>query len=510
MRKIGFVLSILILSTALTSAQTSTDALRFSENFVNGSARYISMGGAFGALGGDFSTLSSNPAGLGVYRSSEFSVSTSFNKGNFTSEYTGFSSENNKRNLMLDNLGVVFAFKPEKGSESGIVGVNFGIGYNRSANYNLESRVANGLQYYSIMDTWALRANALGLNPINLQPTVDYDPYDNASIPLDLIAAWNTFLIEHDGTNYYAPLYDGDVFRPTHLIQAEGGKHEYDFSLGLNFSHKFYFGMTLGLQSIDYSKYTLYKEKLSATSDPKIPYLFDNLSYSENLSATGNGFNFKLGAIYRPVESLRLGLAFHTPTYFSIDENYSISTFSEFWKGDLIVPAAQKTKTFKNIYDLETPFRAIASAAVVIGDVGLISFDYEYSDYSTMRFNNGVGGNMYTAVNDEIRDAYRATNSFRLGGEFRLDNVFFRAGGAYYSSPYKSEFLNKNADNLILSGGIGYRHKSVYIDFAYSRLMHTEKYTFFDIRDNAGNLAIDPVTQKWAVGKAVLTLGIKF
>ncbi|MBN1990422.1 MAG: outer membrane protein transport protein [Bacteroidales bacterium] len=510
MRKIVFILPILILSTVLTLAQTSTDALRFSESFVNGSARYIGMGGAFGALGGDFSTLSSNPAGLGVYRSSEFSISTSFNKGNFTSEYTGFSTENDKRNLMLDNLGVVFAFKPEKEKESGIVGVNFGIGYNRSGNYNLESRLSNGVQYYSIMDTWALRANALGLNPIDLQASTDYDPYSNSSIPLDLIAAWNAFLIEHDGTSYYAPLYDGDVFKPTHFIQSEGGKHEYDFSLGLNFSHKLYFGMTLGLQSIDYSRYTVYTETLSATGDPDMPYLFDNLSYSENLSVSGNGFNFKLGAIYRPIESLRLGLAFHTPTYFSVDEHYSLSASSEFWDGDFITPASQTTETFKNTYDLETPFRTIASAAVVIGDVGLISFDYEYSDYSTMRFKNGVGGNMYNAVNDEIKGVYRATNSFRLGGEFRLDNVFFRAGGAYYSSPYKSELLNKNADNLIISGGIGYRHKSVYIDFAYSRLMHTEKYTFFDIRDNAGNLAIDPVTQKWAVGKAVLTLGIKF
>lgn len=500
----------LAINSILVLAQTSADALKFSEGFVNGSARYVSMGGAFGALGGDFSTLSSNPAGLGVYRSSEFIISTSFNKGVITSDYTGFSTEKDKRNILLDNLGVVFAFKPEKGSETGIVGVNFGIGYNRSANYNMESRVANGLQYYSIMDTWASRANALGLNPIDMQPSTDYDPYLNSNLPLDLVAAWNTFLLDHDGTSFYAPLYDGDEFKPTQRIQMEGGKHEYDFSLGLNISHKLYLGMTLGLQSIDFSRYTMYSEKLTATTDPSIPYLFDYMYCSENLSVKGNGFNFKLGAIYRPTESLRLGLAMHTPTYFSFDEYYSLSMFSEFWDGDNLLTAQETTESFKNVYDLETPFRTIASAAFVIGDKGLISFDYEYSDYSTMRFKNGIGGNMYSAVNDEIGEVYRVTNSFRMGGEFRLNNVFFRAGGAYYSSPYKSEFLNKNADNLIISGGIGYRHKSVYIDFAYSRLMHTEKYTFFDIRDNAGNLAIDPVSQKWAVGKAVLTLGIKF
>jgi len=205
-------------------------------------------------------------------------------------------------------------------------------------------------------------------------------------------------------------------------------------------------------------------------------------------------------------------LAFHTPTYFSLEENYSYFARSEFVDGANVRydPDTESTPRFRSKYDLQTPLKVIASAAIVFGDFGLISFDYDYSDYTSMTFKDGVNGDPLNNLNNEVKDVYRATNSFRVGGEFRVDNFFFRAGGAYYSSPYKSAFLNKDADNLIISGGLGYRYKSVYVDLAYSRLMHEEKYVFFDMREADGSLSLAPVTQKWSLGKTVLTFGIKF
>ncbi|HPX04827.1 MAG TPA: hypothetical protein PLC17_02740, partial [Tenuifilaceae bacterium] len=310
MKKFINIVLLGLLGTSLVSAQSSADALKFSENFVNGSARYVGMGGAFGALGGDFSSLGSNPAGLGVYRSSEFTISTSFNKGNFTSEYAG-STRNSKQNLLLDNLGVVLSFKPEKSDGTGIVGVNFGIGYYRGGNYNLDSRLNTGLQDYSIMDYWANKANGIDwLTGADLEETSDYDPYNDPAIPLDILTAWKTGMLKYDAANNYfhAPLSGSTLyeFAPYQMIQNEGGKSEYDFSLGLNFEHKFYFGMTLGLQSIDLSRYSLYSELLYNTKDINEPNKFDYLEYAENVAITGSGVNFKLGAIYRPVEWLRV------------------------------------------------------------------------------------------------------------------------------------------------------------------------------------------------------------
>ena len=77
MKRFFFQLFLLCSSSLVLSAQNSADALRFSQFGIGGTARTIAIGGSIGALGADFSVISTNPAGLGAYRGSEFTMTPS-------------------------------------------------------------------------------------------------------------------------------------------------------------------------------------------------------------------------------------------------------------------------------------------------------------------------------------------------------------------------------------------------------------------------------------------------
>jgi len=64
----------LIVCSFLLKAQTLSQGLLFSRNNTSATARALSLGNNMGALGGDLSSLSQNPAGLGLYRRSSFFV----------------------------------------------------------------------------------------------------------------------------------------------------------------------------------------------------------------------------------------------------------------------------------------------------------------------------------------------------------------------------------------------------------------------------------------------------
>lgn len=481
-------------------AQGVDDVLRLSnQNGLYGTARYVSLGGAFGALGADFTSLSNNPAGLGVYRSSEFTLTPSLKYRADDTKYIGSKYSDSRTRFMFDNIGLVASFKTLKEEEVGLVMVNFGLGYNRIKDFYSETTAIGANNSYSILDYFAGIAN--GNDWYDMSPDSDWNPYRQSNAPWEAIMAWNTFLIDTlagSDTEYQPPLYVGDGVYQDQSISSEGGIGEYTFSVGANFSNKFYVGATIGVQSVYFRQTTYYAE--SAYEDNVVSAnLFKSMNYNQDLLVEGNGVNFKLGFIYRPTTELRLGLAAHTPTFYNLDEKYSATMSSDFNLG----PSSAQTPINFYDYKIETPYKVIGSVAYTFGKVGLISADYEYVDYSTMRFGKGGDGYRFIDENQTIKNVFTNAHNVRVGAEVWIGQLALRGGYAYFGSPYNDDLeLSSSATNAF-SGGFGLRMDNFFLDWAYQRVMYSDTYvpyaTEYEIIERDVNQ-----------NRFMLTIGFKF
>ena len=350
---------ILLIATAIgmsvaSQAQSDVDALRYSQIHFGGTARSMGAGGAFGALGGDFSSLSTNPAGLGIYRSSELIFSPGLMNINSETNFYGTGLDASKQNLHLSNIGMVFnkksKFKDGNNSRSGWVATNFAIGHNRLANFNSEVTYTGFNPHSSITDHYIdrIRANG-GVNPSDM---FNFDPFGVG-------LAWETYLLNptaSDTTDYYSEIYDG--VQQSKRIKTKGGHDEIVVSLAANFSNKFFIGGTVGLPRIRYEEeHTYSEEDMNGTMSN-----FNTMDLTNEFKTKGQGLNFKLGVIYRPVDFLRIGGAIHSPTLLSMRDRFSSSMetsldTSGFFQWDS--PRGE----FE--YQLVTPWRATMSAASV-------------------------------------------------------------------------------------------------------------------------------------------------
>lgn len=444
-----YIFLILLLCSGVLSAQTVDDALRFSKHNYAGTARSTAMGGAFGALGGDFSSLSINPAGIAVYRSSEFTITPSieFNKAKNT-DYT-----KDKYSFTMGNVGYVASFVPRLSPKSGWQNFNFGIGYNRVANFNREGMLFNLNSGISLIDRWAGLAN--GIPPSELYQFEEKLAYDVYLINAD------------DENNYQSVLFDGDRMDQQKLIEEKGHIGEYVISFGANYSHKLYIGGTIGIQDVYYKSTTSYKETSIAGNQTSL----EDFYFKEYLKTSGVGFNFKFGMIYRPFNNLRLGASIHTPTYYDLDEDYDTFVDAQFdpnKSGNADFPSDgnayhgfESERIARNNYKLQSPMRVVLSGAYLIGKKAIVSVDYEHLDYSDSEFSDGN----YENINTEITSSYQSTSNLRIGAELRLTpNFSLRGGFASIGDPYKGQI---DESYNIYSGGFGIKEKNFFFDLAY-------------------------------------------
>lgn len=471
MKKI-FLISIL-LSSFSVFAQVPSDALRLSNYYSYGSARMVSMGGAFGALGSEFTALSYNPAGLGVFRSSEFSFTPSLKLRNDRTTYLNDSYTDSRSRVLIDNFGLVSSFyNAGSDDEKGLVMLNFGIGYNRLSDFYSETSALGKNSENSIMDLFA--SGAQGYKPSDIHSFSDANRDAWTSI-----MAWYTYLINPDENllvpggdtlNYVRALNPGDGVYQDQSISSRGGVGEYTFSLGANISNNLYLGATVGVQDVYYENKVFYDESAFESNTALANGdLFQSLSYNQSLLVTGYGVNFKIGAIYRLFPSLRLGFAAHTPTFYGLSEEYFETMASK------VSNRNESDETPANFYDytIESPYKLIGSVAYTFGKRALISVDYEFIDYATMRFGKGGDGYKFIPENQTIKSNYKSTFNLKTGVEYWIGSLALRAGYAYYGSPYAkgNPFAASHTD--IFSGGFGLVINSVTLDWAYQRLHKT-------------------------------------
>jgi hypothetical protein len=429
------------------------DGLRASENLYTSTARTTSMGGAFTSLGGDLGGISVNPAGIGVFRSSEISFSPGFSSVSTSSNYWDTKSNGINYNYNLGNFGAVFTFN--NNNDGGWANLNIAVGENKlnnfNYNYSIEGTPNNNSSMANVFIANSYNPDGSAISPAHLDPSS--------------MLAFDAYVTDTANGKYISP-YSNVNSKQEQLISMSGSMNEYYFGIGGNYNHKLYIGATLNLRSGAYSEEYDHTETL-----PNLNYF----RFTQTLNTFTSGFNFKIGAIYKPFDMLRLGLSIQTPTrMYTTQTQYSNITAVE-----NNANPSYFSPTYRESYFISTPFRTNAGIAVIFQQYGLLSFDYEYVDYRNINLSNNSNGYVFTPDNDAINKGLRATNNIRAGGELRLGSVFVRGGYAYYASPYASSEDNKDANTNIYSTGIGFRKDNFVLDLSYSYLTRNQKYSMY-------------------------------
>jgi hypothetical protein len=482
MKKKISTMSLFLMVAGATLAQNETDVLRYSQLTFGGTARSSAMAGSMGSLGADFSTLSMNPAGIGVYRRSEITFTPSLYFQTTNSSYNGTSSDDQRANFNVGNIGIVFTKNLDRPSNaSGWKFFQIGFGMNRLANFQTNTTVT-GVSSASLLDQF--RDNAQGLNYSNL------DPFSTQ-------LAYYSWLIDPDSLNNYTnKLGATEKVTQTKSTQTRGAYNETVISFGGNFMDKLFLGATIGLPTIRYTESSVYTE----TSTTPGMSNFRSLTYNQDLSTNGNGVNFKIGAIYKPIESVRLGFALHTPTWLTMSDSWSASMSSSHINYQHDTTAVSPQGNYD--YSITTPMRVIGSAGYVIGKFGALNVDYEYVNYATARLSNS-GANVFTDQNTAIRKDLTAASNIRVGGEIKLKPCAIRLGWAYYGDPYSSS-VNSNGSHMSYTGGIGFRGKHYFADLAYVLSKSNSNTWIMDPN------YVNPTSNSTTTSSYMLTVGVKF
>lgn len=491
------IISIFIFSLTQAKAQTISDAYLLSNQKVNGTARASAMGNALGALGGDFTSLSINPAGIGIYRTSEF-VLTPTIQSNSSDLTLGVNTYNDSKfQVKLNNIGYVGTI-PVSAGNSGIVSFNFGLGYNNVLDFNQNFYVSNDKSTVSFLDNIAAYANNENLSNSYLNQKIGQIEYRDWPAKL----AWDTYLInpaldengkEVDGS-YTSPLYTDETVNQQKSYSRSGGINEFVLSSGLNFNHKLYLGATFGIQNVDLRQTSAYSETFGDNS----------FTYGEDFSLKGTGYNFKFGAIFKPINNIRLGLAIHTPTYYVLKEEKQIYVDSRLQENY----SSDGTNLYE--YNLFSPWKTILSGAYIIGKKGLISIDAEYLDYSAMKYqrSSGTSDNL-SDVNTEITNGFNNALNIRIGGEFKVTPQFSVRGGyeTYPNAqkkPTGSYYQPLALDNSsVYAFGVGYNTNKFFTDVTFRNT--TNKYTLNEIQPNLQSMEL-----KNNNSKVLFTIGFRF
>ena len=478
--------SLIILAGTLFSAayaQTDVDAFRFSRGSITGTGRFTGMSGAFGALGGDFTSLSYNPAGIAVYRSSEFTFTPSIYVGKTGSTFLGQSYDESKYNFNFGNVGLIYTKKLNDSNSPGWKSWNFGIGYNRLSNFHNRSYYEGLNTSNSLVDMFAEQAG--GHDPSNLDPFFEG-------------LAYETYLITDSANDYISTFLHGSDVKQRRTSETRGAIGETVFSFGGNYSNKFYFGASLGFKSLRFVENSTYEEFDPDTAIDN----FHSLKFQQDLTTRGVGFNFKIGMIFRANDMVRLGAAIETPTWYSMHDDYKTSMIADVDSNEFTFESPDGSFD----YDLTTPFKAMGSIALVFGQQGLFSVDYEFSDYGEARFD--AGGSPYSDVNNLIRRKYMETHTIRAGTEWIYENLAFRAGISFVTSPLNNSFREGGQDFVKkgFSLGFGYREANMFFDLGYARTMSNEFFQPYTLSyESVSGVKSDVVTNNFTA-----TLGFKF
>ncbi|MEX1190042.1 MAG: hypothetical protein WED33_12350 [Bacteroidia bacterium] len=467
-------------------AQSIDDAVRYSQTNSGGTALSMGMGGATGAVGGDFSNAVTNPAGLGLFRQSEFAGSLSLFNSSTSSDFYGSGEDDRKFNFNIQNLHLVIHYPTvNRLKKTGWMGSTLAIGYNKTSNLGERWTFRGFNPNSSLVDAIAQSAN--GIQP------------DQLSAP-DQFVAYQTFLIDpvtdSSGNIGYTSLLGpagGDVTQRG-TMDSRGRIGETSISFAANHSNRFYIGAGLSIRRIIFERDFTYTERDDADSIAS----FNSFTYTNTLSDRATAVAFRGGIIYRVNDHVRLGASAFVPLDYTVNTDYNYSINSDLSSGQY---SSEFPGTFK--YKLRLPSRFTGSAAFILGKKGLVSVDYETVNYSKNRLIDDSG--LFDNTNDVMRTRLTNTGNLRIGGEARFDDLYARAGFQLLGNPYNSN-TNNQAIKMFSLGG-GYRVNDFYIDLAYVLSIQEKNYYPY----NNPNIAdIQPAILNLQKHQLIVSMGTRF
>lgn len=513
-----------LLCGTLLMAQTEFDAQKLLNPDITGTARYMGMAGAFGALGGDASAIKDNPGGLAIYRTSELTGTLNLLYQNSNSTWNGTGSSDNLLNIGFTNFSYVIAtptFRSQSGN-SGLLSSNWSISYNKLKSFDRNSTTKTVNSGSSITDYIGYFTGNISSSDLSNANSGTYNPYDNVNIPWISVAGYNGWLINEtvtSGTSSWSSVLSaGELVTPSFSIQERGSIDEYSIGWAGNFSNELFIGLTGNLQSVNYSMSSQYMEYFANGG---------GMTLSNSLSTTGVGVNMNLGAIYRPMDMLRLGFAVHSPTVFGLSDSNSANMdyfLSATNNGNFDTPVASNT------YLLSTPWKINASAAIILGQKGLVSAEYDRNFNTSSYFmDHKYSTNNFTEENKGIKSILKDVQTLKFGAEYKYTtNLALRVGFANISAgtsptadlllqPYTTRtdvqyFLNNNTN--LYTVGIGYREAGWYIDLAYVNKSVNETFFAYNTNKltelNPSLVAVIPANINTISNNVVVTFGLKF
>jgi hypothetical protein len=447
--KLLFTISIFLIAITSTYSQSlgyQDLGILFSQNDEIGSARFTGMSGAFGALGGDISSININPAGIAIFNNSAFSGTFNSRNSAITANYYENSTTNKDQFLNLSQAGGVLVFKNILDSEW----EKFAFGFN-----------------YRITKDFSEDIYARG----------------NSGV-----ATFTNFPLDNNDPAFEYNIAEEQIFSTNY----NGKLSEFNIAMSAVYQRKMHLGLSFNFYELNFSQQSQLTE---FNTDGNGNNLDANL-YQENYT-NGAGASFNVGFIYKARANFRFGMAYQSPTWFTeIIETTNI-TDNEGYFGDTEITVSNENSIYDNtaggffpsqevLYRLKTPSKLTASAAFIFGKNGLLSLDYMIRNYQNMKLSN----DNFAQENQFFQNQLRNTHSYNIGSEWRFDKLSLRGGYKFEQNPSKASNGLNNLKGHSL--GAGYHFGSFKLDFSYNNSNQNSAYNFYSgYNVNPSELEID-------------------
>ena len=464
---------------SIINAQDVSDALRYSQDDIQGTARFRALSGAFGALGGDMSAVSINPAGSAVFNKSHASFSLSnVEVTNDTKYFNGLGASNDS-NFDLNQGGASFVFASNNNSPWRKFTI--GVAYEKTSNHDNSWFALGTNTNNQSIDLYFLNyADGKRLDEISSLPGESLDDaYQDISNVhgfghQQAFLGYESFIVEPDdinndaNTTYFSNLADG-TFDHDYSYAATGYNGKISFNIATQYQDNLYLGLNLNSHFIDYERSTLLFED-NTNSGALVNYI----EFENNLSTTGNGFSFQLGGILKLTPEFRVGFTFDSPTWYTITEETT-----QYLATDGDTGFTEINPQIINIYPeykLQTPAKITGSLAYIFGKQGLISFDYSSKDYSATKMKPE---NDFISLNNDINNSLARASTYRIGGEYKYAQFSFRGGYRFEESPYKNSATVGDLNGY--SFGLGYNFGNTRLDLTFDQSSRTNETPLYNV-----------------------------